>query len=354
MSQIPEILFNRQYDDPQEHLFSNPLLLDKHRIIHSTAFRRLGYKTQVFIPFDVDHFRTRLTHSIEVAHISHLLADKFQADAILAETISLAHDLGHSPFGHTGEQILNKLLQKDGGFEHNRQSLRVVQYLERPYPWFVGLNLTDATITGLKFHNTPYDRPDTKINPAILEAQIANWADRIAYDASDIEDAFGAGIIRHEDMMNLELYKQIWNELDSNIRNMPIHKIRRVICEQLQLQIISALKINEKNILLLEPTIENQLKKIEQFMLQNVYLHDTQREISQIVEQIITKLFNRYMNNPELLPKRYLARKNTDSLPRIITDYISGMTDRYCIKVYRELFNRDSLLNQLCIFSVNQ
>jgi dGTPase len=153
--------FSRQYDDPQAEFFPAPLLLDRHRIIHSTAFRRLGYKTQVFVPFEADHFRTRLTHSVEVAHLTGLLSQKFNANSTLAEVISLAHDLGHSPFGHTGEKTLNELLKNEAGFEHNQQSLRVVQYLERPFPWFVGLNLTEATLKGLELHGTPYDRQDT-------------------------------------------------------------------------------------------------------------------------------------------------------------------------------------------------
>ncbi len=345
---MKENLLHRQYDDPQEHLFDNPILLDKHRIIHSTAFRRLGYKTQVFIPFDADHFRTRLTHSIEVSHIARIIARKFKANELLSETISLAHDLGHSPFGHAGEHILNELLRDEGGFEHNRQSIRVVQYLERPYPWFVGLNLTNATIAGLKLHNTPYDNPDI-INSrnAMLEAQIANWSDRIAYDASDIEDAFGAGIIKHEDMLDIELYNCVWKELAPSIKNMPIYKIRRIICEHLQMKIIKAIELTDSGMLIISSNTEKQIAQMEKFMLENVYLHKTQKRIGRIIEDIIRKLFERYLSEPELLPKRYLERQNVDNISRIIADYISGMTDRYCIKVYRRLFGDDLALKEL-------
>ncbi len=350
--------FTRQYDDPQETLFPSPLILDRHRIIHSTAFRRLGYKTQVFVPFEADHFRTRLTHSVEVAHLAKLIARKFNANTLLAEIIGLAHDLGHSPFGHTGEQVLNKLLKDEGGFEHNQQSLRIVQYLERPFPWFVGLNLTEATLKGLELHSTPYDRQDTNMpqNSVMLEAQIANWADRIAYDVSDIEDAFGAGFIRNEDMLSIELYNRVRNELDTDIKSLPIYKIRRVICERLQMKIINALIIDDKGIIGLSTGFLEQIQKLEQFLLQNVYLHDKLQDISKLIEQIITRLFMHYLNNPNLLPERYLARNEIDSLPRIISDYISGMTDRFCLKTYQQFFGRNALSKQLCfcIFGLNK
>ncbi len=345
--------FSREYNDPQEKAFGEPIMLDRHRIIHSTAFRRLGYKTQVFVPFEADHFRTRLTHTVEVAHLSALLSLRFNANSNLAQAISLAHDLGHSPFGHTGEHTLNKLLENDGGFEHNQQSLRVVQYLERPYPWFVGLNLTKATIEGLKSHSTPYDRAGKDIPTIMIEAQIANWADRIAYDASDIEDAFGAGLIRNEDMLQLALYKRVWHELDDNIRNKPIPKIRRVICERLQMAIIDALTVDSNGIMMLDNEISAQLEQMEKFLLENVYLHRKLTKISEIVEQILMRLFNHYVDNPELLPKRFLERQNVDSIKRIVADYIAGMTDRFCLKTYQNLFNDNSLPNQLKSYTIS-
>ncbi len=342
----------REHNDPEEKTFEGtPLTLDRHRILHSTSFRRLGYKTQVFVPFEADHFRTRLTHTIEVAHIARLIANKFGANPDLAETISLAHDLGHGPFGHSSETILNKILKDVGGFEHNKQSIRVVKYLEHPYPWFVGLNLTRATLLGLELHDTPYDKSSAQNSINLIEAQIANFADRFAYDVSDLEDAFGAGFVKHENIVKIPLYKRIWDNLSQEHKSMPIYKIRRVICDNLQKLLIDSLYI-DNNEIKLSDNILAELEEFEQFMLETVYLHPSLKKTSQAVHRIIERLFEYFRNHPNSLSERFYTRIETDSIERVIADYITGMTDRFCLRRYIEIFGEDEAVRSIEIVTV--
>jgi len=341
--------YTRQYEDPEESFFRDPLLLDRHRILNSTSFRRLGYKTQVFLPLEADHFRTRLTHSLEVAHLAGLLASRFNANIALAESISLAHDLGHGPFGHSSETILNKLLQNTGGFEHNQQSLRVVRFLEGPYPWFRGLNLTQATLAGMKVHNTPYDRPELLAPTASLEGQLANWADRMAYNTADLEDALGAAIISQDDLKNLTLFRMAWEQLDASLKNKPFHAVRRIVLGSIQRNLIEAIEVcgtDDKFAVTMNSQTLEALKEMEKFLYERVYRCPQLADTSQKVQEVISKLFYRYQNQPELLPKRYLVRQREISLERTIGDYISGMTDRFCLKVYRQIFGPDDMLLQ--------
>ncbi|MFA5865494.1 MAG: HD domain-containing protein [Phycisphaerae bacterium] len=339
--------FSRQCPDPQESFFANPLLLDRHRVLHSTSFRRLGYKTQVFLPLEADHLRTRLTHTLEVAHLAGLLADHFGVNTALAEVISLAHDLGHGPFGHSSEKILNLLLEKVGGFEHNHQSLRVVQYLEGPYPWFRGLNLTHATLAGLEVHNTPYDRPDALDTNSHIEGQLANWADRLAYNTADLEDALGAGFLIPDDLKNLALYRQSCDQLDPSLRDKPLPALRRIILESIQIILIQSLEIQRPNgspMVTINGRELQALRELESFLLEKVYRNPQLARTSQTVQEIIAKIFHRYQQEPRLLPTRYLSRQGDLPLDLIIGDYISGMTDRFCLKVYRQMFGPDDIL----------
>ncbi len=339
--------FSRQHPDPEEDFFKNPLLLDRHRILHSTSFRRLGYKTQVFLPLEADHFRTRLTHTLEVAHMGILLAARFDANTTLTEAIGLAHDLGHGPFGHASEQILNQLLADVGGFEHNHQSIRVVQYLEGPYPWFRGLNLTKACLAGLEVHNTPYDRPDQLDTSAELEGQLANWADRLAYNIADLEDALGAGFVNHEELLNLSLYREVWDQLQPSFREKPIHAIRRVILETIQQILIHSIEItcpHDKPLVGMNERELKAMKELEAFLYEKVYRSPRLAKTSQTVQEMIAKIFHQYRKQQDLLPIRYLSRQNEMPLDRIIGDYISGMTDRFCLKVYRQMFGPDDIL----------
>jgi dGTPase len=337
----------RIFPEPQESIFSDPLLLDRHRIIHSTSFRRLGYKTQVFLPLEADHFRTRLTHSLEVAHIAILLTGKFDGHRLLAEVISLAHDLGHGPFGHSSERILNKLLSSVGGFEHNHQSIRVVEYLEGAYPWFRGLNLTRATLEGMAVHNTPYDQPDRLDSEGHLEGQLANWSDRIAYNSGDLEDALGADFITQSDLETLSLFRKSRAEIPNELMEKPLHAVRRIILESIQhilMESLEADSITGKLVVTMKGQELNDLKEVEAFLLHHVYLSDRLKRTAGVVQEMISRVFNRYLDNPELLPQRFLVRKNEFPMERIIGDYISGMTDRFCLKTYRQMFGSDDTL----------
>lgn len=338
---------SRQWPDTQEAFFRDPLVLDRHRILNSTSFRRLGYKTQVFVPFEADHLRTRLTHTLEVAYLAGLLAERFDANTKLAEVISLAHDLGHGPFGHSSEKILNQLLADDGGFEHNHQSIRVVEYLEGPYPWFRGLNLTRATLAGMEVHNTPYDRPDMLDTGTDLEGQLANWADRLAYNAADLEDALGAGFVTGEDLQALALYRQAWEQLDATLREKPLHAVRRIVIEAIQKTLILAMQkhqVNGKSFVTVREPELGMLKELERFLFERVYRCPRLAQTAQTVQEVIARIFHRYQHAPDLLPKRYLSRQSEQGLNRTIGDYISGMTDRFCLKVYRQMFGADDIL----------
>lgn len=347
--------FSRQYPDPEADFFREPLLLDRHRITHSTSFRRLGYKTQVFLPLEADHLRTRLTHTLEVAHLAGLLADRFGANGLLAEVISLAHDLGHGPFGHSSECILNRLLAATGGFEHNHQSIRVVQYLEGPYPWFRGLNLTRATLAGMEVHNTPYDRPDLTDTGGHLEGQLANWADRLAYNMADLEDALGADFLTPDDLRSVSLFRDVWDQLTPGLRQKPLPAIRRVILETIQQILIQSIEVRRPDgnaaahcLVTMNDRELAALKEMEAFLMQKVYRSPRLAETSETVQNIIAKIFHRYREEPELLPLRYLSRQPELPLDRIIGDYISGMTDRFCLKVYRQMFGpEDTLLRSI-------
>jgi dGTPase len=342
---------SRQHDDPLAQRLNDPFLLDRHRVLHSTSFRRLGYKTQVFLPLEADHFRTRLTHTLEVAHMAILLANRFGSNPLLAEVIGLAHDLGHGPFGHSSETALNKLMAGEGGFEHNEQSIRVVEFLEGPYPWFRGLNLTRSTIDGLKAHNTPYDRADQSETNDHLEGQLVNWADRLAYNSADLEDAIGADFVTTEELQSLELYRRAWEMIPKELQEKPIYALRRVVMENLQYILINAIELCEvsgKTIVKMRNEELSQLVAVEKHLLSKVYMSDRLLETAKIVQEIIAKLFGYYRAEPNRLPKRYRSRMPEVSLEKTICDYISGMTDRFCLKTYRQFFgDEDELLKSI-------
>ncbi len=337
----------RQHHDPDGQRYANPFLLDRHRIVHSMAFRRLQYKTQAFLAFHADHFRTRMVHSLEVAQIGMVLAGKFSANTQLTELLCLAHDLGHAPFAHAGERALNDICSSCGGFEHNEQSLRTVQYLERPYPDFPGLNLTNAVLSGMKGHSGRYDRHWSD-HTGQLASQLASWADRLAYDAGDLEDALGCDIINPTQLDSLAIWKLASERLRERCSDRPFPAIRRPLCEAVQSIVIEQLRMGDAVSIELPTVSDTQLTELEEFLLNNVYLHPKMVETDDICMKIIARLFEKYRAEPSLLPKRYLRRQHEDSVERIITDFISGMTDRFCLKVYRQLFGPDDkLINSL-------
>lgn len=336
---------------------------DRDRIIHCAAFRRLEYKTQVFVNHEGDYYRTRLTHSLEVAQIGRAIARKLHLNEELVEALALAHDLGHTPFGHTGEDVLNRLMQGYGGFEHNLQSFRIVDELEERYPGFNGLNLTWELREGIIKHSSPYDVPIENMAgflPGVvpsIEGQIINYADEIAYNNHDIDDGLKAGYI------SLELLEKvdIWRDVSSAMR----HKYPAIDDKRLVLQTVSALiglligdicstifgniekfGINSREDLQrvnrpvahFSDNITARNMELKQFLFQNLYRHYKVDKMRVKAEIFITRLFETYLHHPNLLPPKYQSRVELFGLQRVVCDYIAGMTDRFALDEYKRLF----------------
>jgi dGTPase len=331
---------------------------DRDRIIHCAAFRRLEGKTQVFTPGLDDHYRTRLTHTIEVAQIGRTIARALGLNEELAEAICLAHDLGHSPFGHTGESVLNKLMSDFGGFEHNRQSLRVVDLLEHPYPDFVGLNLTYETRLGMAKHSSPYDKPEDKNFPELncsLEGQIANVADMIAFNSHDLEDGLRADLIDAEQLKDIKLFRDAKERAQADrIEDRIIRRTRTAKaiidilvgeCIEQSRQEIRKAKIKtlddiygRRECLIILPEKSNtQLEELEQFLLANFYQHPSLLAVAKQVEKWLTRLFRHLCDNPKLMPGYFQRFIEKQGLQRAVCDYIAGMTDRFCLKILKEI-----------------
>lgn len=326
---------------------------DRDRIIHCSAFRRLDYKTQVFVPHEHDLFRTRLTHTVEVAQVARDLARALRLNEDLAETVALAHDLGHAPFGHMGEKVLDELMADHGRFEHNRQSLRVVDYLEHPYPAFRGLNLTQVVRECLAKHESRYDSPicedfDTSLR-APLEGQLVDCADAIAYTAADLEDALMNGWLTEAMLGEMEIWRQAWAlaERDAPAAR-PIHK--RIRATKAVLSILAdnlihttqqaldgvrpldvqAVRQQPAKIVAFSPPIDQAVSQLQELLLQRVYLHPLNLEKSRKGGKILREVFEALVRQPDLLPGRYRSRIDADGLHRTVCDYVAGMTDRYC------------------------
>jgi len=345
---------------------------DRDRIIHCSAFRRLEYKTQVFVNHEGDMFRTRLTHSIEVAQIARTISRIMSLNEDLTETISLAHDLGHTPFGHAGQDVLNDCMREYGGFEHNLQSLRVVDELEERYAAFPGLNLTFESREGILKHCSVKnahmlgdvgERFINKQQPS-LEAQLTNLADTIAYNNHDVDDGLRSGLITIEMLLDVKLFrdqhdkvKREWNAL--NDRRLIYEIIRRMINHQvLDLVDISQKNINSaapasiedvrhqpKDLIQFSDVMGEQVQELKRFLRKELYQHYRVLRMTSKAERIIKALFDAFMNDPRLLPREHADICNTMESEqgaigkaRIIADYIAGMTDRYAITEYEKLF----------------
>ncbi len=338
------------------HAFRTDFQRDRARIIHSRAFRRLDGKTQVFLNGRGDHFRTRLTHTMEVASISRAIARPLGANEDLAEAIALAHDLGHAPFGHAGEETLNRLLSGHGGFEHNTQSLRIVELIESKYVRFPGLNLTYEVLEGLRKHDRGFTRPSASGRPEetfpspSLEAQIANLADEIAYSSHDLDDALDSGLVREEQLAGLE----IWDRCVADVRTqfpdlageaLVRHVIRSLTDFQVEAlvaathQRLEALAVASADAVRRHPAslaghsqemrmLNQQLRK---FLFQNFYLHPDIAGPTRHACAAMEVVFHRYLARPELLGPNALRRVSQHGLHRTVADYISGMTDGYLL-----------------------
>lgn len=342
----------RQFHE-SSHPYRGPFERDRDRIIHCAAFRRLEGKTQVFTTGLNDHYRTRLTHSIEVAQIGRTIARALNLNESLTEAICLAHDLGHAPFGHTGEAVLNRIMAEYGGFEHNRQALRIVDFIEHPYPEFCGLNLMFETRLGLARHTSTYDMPeDTGDWPrqAPPEGQIADIADRIAYNCHDLEDGLRSRLIHHDAIKDLDLYQQTGEKVPlDDIYDYVIRRTRlaktivdilvsdaietsRQRISQAGIQNLQQVLDGSSPLITLSSNADQALRQLEAFLMQNMYKHPNLQETDKQVNEWLITLFTRLCESPAIMPRYYREMIDTEGLQRTVCDYISGMTDRYCLK----------------------
>jgi dGTPase len=336
------------------HPYRSDFERDRDRIIHSTAFRRLEGKTQVFTPGLDDYYRTRLTHSLEVAQIGRTIARTLRLNETLTEAICLAHDLGHPPFGHAGEKVLNDLMVQFGGFEHNRQTLRTVELLEHPYPNFAGLNLMYETRLGLAKHRSPYDKGEGKHFSELncsLEGQIADTADRIAYNCHDLEDGLRAGLIEDAKLDAIELFAAARKQINAKeIKDMAVMRTRtaKTIIDMLVSDCIETSRktikaagvnaiedvyINEANLIVLSKENDSRLGQLEKFLLANFYSHKTLIQTTGKIKEWLDKLFEKLCKNQRQMPDYYQQLAVAEGLERTVCDYIAGMTDRYCMKM---------------------
>ena len=339
------------------HPYRSDFERDRDRIIHCSAFRRLEGKTQVFTPGLDDYYRTRLTHSIEVAQLGRTIAKALRLNESLAEAICLAHDLGHTPFGHAGEEALNKLMAEFGGFEHNRQALRIVDLLEHPYPDFAGLNLMYETRLGLAKHRTTYDisLDKTFSEPnCSLEGQVADIADRIAYNCHDLEDGMRAGLINTEQLKSVEIFTEVQSRLNAKAiedKTVGRTRIAKAIIDRLVSDCIDASRIavakgsiktvddvysKSENLIVLSNESEAELAELENFLLENFYRHKSLLQTVDKVKNWLEQLFGRLCQQPRLMPGYFQRLAEKEGLERTVCDYIAGMTDRFCLKMLKE------------------
>lgn len=350
---------------------------DRDRIVHSGAFRRAKHKTQVFVYHEGDYFRTRLTHSLEVAQIARSISRALGLDEDLAEAVALAHDLGHTPFGHAGEDVLAELMSGYGGFDHNAQALRIVTSLEHRYAEFDGLNLTWETLEGLVKHNGPL--PDVEgpiadyckshdLEPqtfASLEAQVAALSDDIAYNNHDIDDGLRAGLFTIEDLMQLPLVGAIFKEVSSkypglergrlvneSIRRMISFMVNDVMEETTRrltasgVQSAEAVRAHGDVIATFSSAMAEQDRIVKAFLFKNMYRHYRVNRMTSKVKRVVTQLFELFMNEPDVLPPDWL--KGTDgpggmATAGVVCDYIAGMTDRFAIEEHRGLLGDNNI-----------
>jgi dGTPase len=348
-------------DPPQGR---NEFQRDRDRIIHSTAFRRLEYKTQVFVNHEGDLYRTRLTHSLEVAQIARAVARGLRLDEDLTEAIALAHDLGHTPFGHAGQDALHACMRGHGGFEHNLQSLRVVDLLETRYAAFDGLNLTFETREGILKHCSAAnarklgelgERFLRKRQPS-LEAQLANLADEIAYNNHDIDDGLRSGLLTLEQLREVRAFARHLADVQARYPDIAdrrlIHEtIRRMIdalitdlartsAEKVRLAGVRSLDEVRRAPALIRFSTEMaaEQRELKSFLRRNLYQHFLVARMANKARRIVTELFGALRSDPKMLPPQHRAAAERDSLERAIADYIAGMTDRYAIREHRRLF----------------
>ncbi len=349
--------WGRQHRE-KEHPYRTRFQRDRDRIIHTSAFRRLEYKTQVFVYHEGDYYRTRLTHTIEVTQIARSICKSLQLNEDLAESIALSHDLGHPPFGHTGQTVMNRLMKDHGGFEHNKQSLRIVKYLETRYPEFPGLNLTWEVLEGISKHSKDMGNPILSSKgyrfPS-LEAQAADFADGIAYNAHDLDDGITSGLLNIEDLRKIDLWRENEKVLDKKYPRLDMKLKKYQIVRSIINELITDFRKNTvKNIKKYRIKTANDIRtcsvriggfspiynakhqQLKKFLFKNMYQHLRVRRMEFRAELCLTNIFNAYIKNPELLSDSSVLE--SEPLEKRVCDYVSGMTDRYAMNEYQKLF----------------
>ena len=347
----------------KEHAYRSAYQRDRDRIIHCAAFRRLEYKTQVFVNHEGDYYRTRLTHTLEVAQIARTIAHALRLNIDLTEAIALAHDLGHTPFGHSGEEALNELMAGHGGFNHNLQSLRVVDLLEEKYPDFPGLNLTWEVREGIVKHSSVFDKAGSfsdlapKERPT-LEAQIVDVADEIAYDNHDLDDGITSGLISQSELEQLEIWGNIYRgisqryprknpeiikyQIINSLINLQVTDLIREIeskIRSLKIKSVLDIKKHRRKIACFSRQMQELRRPLRAFLMERLYKHYRVIRMSEKAKHFIKQLFCVYANKPKGLPAHIHRQIRGRNVRRVVCDYIAGMTDRYALDEYKKLFD---------------
>ena len=352
----------RQYPE-EEHQYRTRFQRDRDRIIHTSAFRRLEYKTQVFVYHEGDYYRTRLTHSLEVAQIARSICKSLQLNEDLAESVALSHDLGHPPFGHTGQDVLNRLMKDHGGFEHNKQSLRILKLLEKRYPEFDGLNLTWDVLEGICKHTKDEENPITSaegVKYPSLEAQIADYADGIAYNAHDLDDGITSNLLDLDQLRKVALWKENEDRFDKKYSGLDFklkkYQVVRSIINELTTDLRDATSKNIEDhkvtsvdevrrapvrIATFGKEVAEKNKELKKFLYKNMYSHRKVLRMEFKAGLTLDGIFAAYTKMPGLLPESVLKNEAHGTLERRMCDYVSGMTDRYALNEHKNLYSSD-------------
>ncbi|MGD0073926.1 MAG: deoxyguanosinetriphosphate triphosphohydrolase [Candidatus Binataceae bacterium] len=349
-----------------EHPMRTAFQRDRDRVIHSAAFRRLEYKTQVFVNHEGDYYRTRLTHTLEAAQITRTVARALGLNEELAEAVALSHDLGHPPFGHAGEHVLNDRMRTHGGFDHNAQSLRTVDWIEVRYPGFRGLNLTFEVREGIIKHSSFQSRPDAEqFDPKLfpcLEAQIVDLADEIAYLAHDTDDGLRAQMLTLDDLNRSSLFrdaarevKDAGHKLDARVERYQtvirminamatdLARNLNAILEDSRIASVDDVRKAGRALAGFSPAMAESVRELKQIMAERLYSHYRVRRMTEKAGRVLAALFDAYISEPRQMPPHTLSRIDAGGEPtaRVVADYIAGMTDRFALDEYRKLFDPD-------------
>ena len=353
----------------EEDVNRSCFMRDRDRIIHSSAFRRLKYKTQVFVNNEEDYYRTRLSHSLEVSQLARSISKVFKVNDDLAESISLSHDLGHTPFGHAGEEILNKKMKQFGGFDHNFQALKILVFLEKKYIGFDGLNLTFETLDGILKHNGPVIKKVPLFISNFLnffdgdlktfgsfESQIAAICDDIAYNNNDIDDGLYANFFNIEELEQLSIVKKVVKTIKmkkkdtSRLKYELVRKLIKLMLDDLikntksnlkKYKVLSAndvISLDKCVVCFSKSMVDDELA-LKNFLKERMYMHPKIRTMTIKAKKIISDLFDLYVKEPDLLPKQWIDYKNEREKHIVVCDYISGMTDKYAINIHKKFFD---------------